>query len=640
MSLMRQLWLAVIVSTVMAFAGSLLVSIWSAQGYLTQQLERKNADVANSLALSMTQQDKDPVTIELQVTALFDTGYYQMISVADPFGKVIIQRIQDKSEANVPSWFIKSFPISSAPGMAQVSDGWKQYGTVKVISHTQFAYQALWQQAGKLLLWFGLGGSAVGLLGMLVLRTIGRSLNDVVNQAGAIGERRFITIDEPRTPELRALARAMNGMVGRVGQMFNEAATRLEELLRRVNYDQLTGLPNRDYFMASFQGRLADVEAVRYGVLAVLRLPDLNRVNDALGRAATDKLLKEIGQLVSDFSRQNDGALPGRIKAGDIAVLLPGESDPHDLSQRLAKIFTVQLVAKWPELNDIYHLGVIRFEAGANLGEILSRVDQAIALAEVKGENASHVIESDAQINAIPGEQWRELLTQAVKNDRLQLVFYPVLKPDGKMLHQEGVVRLQAEPGRGLMTAGDFMPVAAHLNLTALIDLAVIRLAVQHLSSHSDHVAVNLAAETINNPIFRAELLALLRNHREHCSRLWFEVSEYGAFKHFEAFKDICLVLKEFGCHVGIEQFGQRLAESHKLTELGLDYVKIHPGLVHGIVENAGNQEFLARFCSIAHAVGVIVVAVGVNSDSELSTLKSLGIDGVTGPAITKQQGQ
>ena len=93
MSLMRQLWLAVIISTVMAFAGSLLVSIWSAQGYLTQQLERKNGDVANSLALSMTQQNKDPVTIELQVTALFDTGYYQLISVADPFGKVISQRI-------------------------------------------------------------------------------------------------------------------------------------------------------------------------------------------------------------------------------------------------------------------------------------------------------------------------------------------------------------------------------------------------------------------------------------------------------------------------------------------------------------------------------------------------------------------
>ena len=93
-------------------------------------------------------------------------------------------------------------------------------------------------------------------------------------------------------------------------------------------------------------------------------------------------------------------------------------------------------------------------------------------------------------------------------------------------------------------------------------------------------------------------------------------------------------MLKELGCHVGIEQFGQRLSESQKLTEIGLDYVKIHPGLVQGITENTGNQEFLNRFCGIAHAVGVIVIAVGVQSEAERSTLKLLGIDGVTGPAI------
>lgn len=633
---MRQLWLAVIVSTVIAFAGSLLVSIWSAQGYLTQQLERKNGDVANSLALSMTQQEKDPVTIELQVTALFDTGYYQMISVADPFGKVISQRIQDKAEANVPSWFVKSFPIKSKPGLAQISDGWKQYGTVTVISHTQFAYQVLWEQAGKLLLWFCLGGGSVGFLGMLALRAIGRSLNDVVNQAGAIGERRFITIAEPQTPELRALARAMNGMVERLRQMYSEAAARLEELLRRVNYDQLTGLPNRDYFMAYFNEQLGGQESARNGVLVVMRLPDLNMVNDAFGRVGTDKLLKEIGQIFTDFSRQHEGALSGRIKAGDIAVILPGESDPHEVSQRLEKIFGEQLVTKWHGLTDIYHLGAVCFERGRSFADTLSRVDYALALAEGKGANARHAIGSETQLNVIPGERWRTLLTEAVNAGKVALEFYPVIRQEGVMLHQEGMARLQLEPGKQVMMAADFMPIAAHVNLAALIDLEVTRLAIRHLSTIADDVAVNLSAETIDNWTFRTDLLRLLHNNKENCSRLWFEVSEYGAFKHFDAFKDICLVLKEFGCHVGIEQFGQRLSESQRLIELGLDYVKIHPGLVRGIEENAGNQEFLNRFCSMAHAVGVIVVAVGVRNETELTMLKSLGIDGATGPAISK----
>lgn len=636
MSLMRQLWLAVVISTVLAFGGSLLVSIWSAQGYLVQQLERKNSDVASSLALSMTQQEKDPVTVELQVTALFDTGYYQAISVTDPFGKAIVERLQDKSEANIPHWFIKSFPIKSKPGLAQVSDGWKQFGTVKVISHTHFAYQALWEQAGKLMLWFCMGGGVIGFFGTLVLRTIGRSLNDVVNQAGAIGDRRFITIAEPRTPELRALARAMNGMVGRVRQMFNEAAARLEELLRRVNYDQVTGLPNRDYFMAYFKEQITGEEAAHCGVLAVMRLPDLNAVNESMGRAGTDKLLQEIGRIFTEFSGQQEGALSGRIKAGDIAVVLPGEGDPRGVAQRIGKMLDEQLVMDRPEMSDIYHVGAVRFEYGGNFGDILSKVDHALAQAEGLGANASYAIESDVKMNAIPGEQWRALITQAVKAGNVKLVYYPVVKQDGTILHQEGMVRLQSEPGKPLMLAGDFMPVAAHLKLTALIDLEVTRLAIQQLPGIAEDVAVNLSADTLDSWSFRTDISRLLRSHPELCPRLWFEVTEYGAFKHFDAFKDLCLVLKNLGCHVGVEQFGQRLSESQKLTELGLDYVKIHPGLVHGIEENTGNQEFLQRFCNVAHAVGVIVIAVGVHDEAELSTLKMLGIDGATGPAIGK----
>lgn len=638
MSLMRQLWLAIVVSTVVAFAGSLIISIWTARGYLAQQLERKNSDNASSLALSMTQQEKDPVMIDLQVAALFDTGYYQSISVVDPHGKVISVRIQDKSEADVPGWFVNLFPIVSKPGMAQISDGWKQYGTVKVVSHSQFAYQALWEQAGGLLLWFGLGGGLMGGLGMLTLAAIGRSLADVVRQAGAIGERRFVTIAEPRVPELGALARAMNGMVERIRQMFSEEAARLDELRRRVNYDPLTGLPNRDYFMAHFKEQLLGTEAAQSGVLAVMRLPDLNALNQTLGRTGTDRLLKEIGDLFLAFTKQYEGALAGRAKAGDIAAVLPGQSDAEGIGRMLSAVLDEQLLPRWPALPDLYHLGMVCFGRGESVSATLSRVDQALAMAAGQGANRWHAVGCDnrAQAQVIPGEQWRTLLTEAVNAGNLQLVFYPVVRQEGGSVHQEGVIRLQASPGSTLLTAGDFMPIAAHLNLTAPIDLEVIKLAIRHLATIKEDVAVNLSAETIHNWNFRNELSGLLRNYPDLCRRLWFEVPEYGAFKHFEAFKDLCRSLKEMGCHVGVEHFGQRLSESQQLTELGLDYVKIHPSLVHGIEENAGNQEFLQRFCGVAHSVGIIVIAVGVRSEGELAMLKSLGVDGATGPAIGK----
>jgi EAL domain-containing protein (putative c-di-GMP-specific phosphodiesterase class I) len=86
---------------------------------------------------------------------------------------------------------------------------------------------------------------------------------------------------------------------------------------------------------------------------------------------------------------------------------------------------------------------------------------------------------------------------------------------------------------------------------------------------------------------------------------------------------------------VGVEQFGQRLSEIKKITELGLDYVKLHSSLVDGIENNAGNQEFIKRFCEVVHTVGVKVIAVGVQTESEWEMMRMLGIDAVTGPAIT-----
>jgi len=634
---MRQLWLAVVISAIIAFLGSLLISVWSAQSYLSQQLERKNIDIANSLALSITPQDKDKAMMDLQVAALFDTGHYQSISVSDSLGRVISQRTQVKFDTDVPKWFIKLLQIESKPGVAEIGTSRDKYGSVQVISQNQFAYQVLWKQAGNLLFWFSIGGVLVGFIAMLVLRSIGRSLDMVVEQAGAIGERRLMTIAEPRIAELKALARAMNGMVERIWKLFNEEATRIDELRRRVNYDQLTGLPNRDYFMAHFKAHLTATETAQCGVIVVIRLSDLKNINVVLGRFETDNLLREIGKMAIDFSGQYEDALAGRINAGETAIMLTGECDPDKVAQQISRILKGQLLEKWSGLADIYQLGAVRFERAASLVDILSRVDHALTMAEGLGPNSSFILKNEGQMKVLPGEQWHTLIMHAVEAGNLKLAFYPVLNKNGVLLHFEGMARMQAEAGKPLLLAGEFMPIVTHFSLSPMVDLEVIRMAIQHLSTMSDHVAINISAASIANWTFRSELSKLLRSHSDICPRLWLEVTEYGAFKNFDAFKDICFSLKGLGCHVGVEQFGQRLAEIKKITELGLDYVKLHSSLVDAIEENSGNQEFIRRFCEVVHTIGVSVIAVGVHSDAEWQILKELGVDAATGPAITRK---
>ena len=634
MSLMRQLWLAVVLSAMIAFVGSLFISVWSAQAYLSQQLERKNIDIANSLALSITQLDKDKAMIDLQVAAIFDTGDYQSILVRDPLGRVISSRKLGKVEADVPRWFMNLFEINLNPGVADISASRDKYGSVQVISDKHFAHLALWKQAKNLLFWFSLVGVLVGFIAMLVLRAIGHSLDMVVDQANAIGERRLMTIAEPRILELKALARAMNGMVERVWKLFNEEASRIDELRRRVNYDQLTNLSNREYFMAHFKTHLTATESARSGVVVLIRLTDLNNINVILGHAKTDKLLREMGQICKDYSRQFEDALSGRIKAGEFAIMLPGESDSLKVVNQLSEIFKSTFVHHWPDLPDLYRLGAVGFERMANMPDILSKVDHALALAEGQGPNGCHAIENVGQLEVMSGEQWHALLMHAIEAGNLQLAFYPVLGNDGSSLHQEGMARLQTDADKSLIVAGEFMPMVAHFNLASRFDLEVVRLAIQHLSKFPENVAINISASSIANWTFRNELAKLLRRNAATCNRLWLEVTEYGAFKHFDAFKDLCFALKGIGCHVGVEQFGQRLSEIKKITELGLDYVKLHPNLVVGIEKNLGNQEFIRRFCEVVRTVGVKVIAVGVHSNVELKILRELGVDGVTGPVL------
>ena len=274
MSMYRQLWLAIIVSTLLSLGGGLLASLLSARGYLESQLSIKNTDNATALALSLSQGNPDAVMVDLVVASLFDRGHYELIRITDPAGKVMAQRIAPSGDLDAPSWFAHALPIRAHAGEAQISSGWKQFGTVTLVSHSRFAYGALWKSAYEMVLALSVAGLVGGYLGSMVLRRLRGPLNTVIEQANAITQRRFVTVEEPQVPELKQLAVAMNTTVGRLKSMFEEEAGRLEAVRREANFDALTGLANRSHFMARLRQSLDSEDAVG-GSLLLIRLADL-----------------------------------------------------------------------------------------------------------------------------------------------------------------------------------------------------------------------------------------------------------------------------------------------------------------------------------------------------------------------------
>ena len=128
MSLVKQLWIGIILLMAIAFGGSFVVSSMSAKNYLEKQLTIKNSDNANALALSLSRSQADPVMLELTLAAQFDTGFYREIKITGADGITLLERTDNSSVTEAPEWFIEFFPINAQPGVAAIQDGWTQIG--------------------------------------------------------------------------------------------------------------------------------------------------------------------------------------------------------------------------------------------------------------------------------------------------------------------------------------------------------------------------------------------------------------------------------------------------------------------------------------------------------------------------------
>ena len=640
MSMYRQLWLAIIISMLLALGGSLFASMVSARGYLQSQLSIKNADNASALALSLSQSNPDPVSVELVVSALFDSGHYELIRIVDPQGKVIVERSAPLGELEAPAWFVSNLPIRAEPGQAQISNGWQQFGTVTLVSHSRFAYGALWSSVLRMMGALAVAGLIGGYLGSLILRRLKAPLRAVINQAKAITERRFVMIAEPRVPELRQLAGAMNATVARLKSMFEEEATRLESVRREANFDPLTGLSNRGHFMARLRQTL-DSEDTVGGSLLLIRLPDLAGINRRLGRTATDELLRRSGEAIGMCTNLSRQGFAARLNGSDFAVVLFAESNGRALATALMTKLC-EVAAPFVESGIAASIGFGRFGHGMDLGALLARIDSALAGAEAEGMNAIREAEADDEDQPRTAEQWSTMIHRALDNQWVRLISFPVIEFPGRLSHRECPLRLMFDEKGEWLPAGHFLPIAERLRLTPELDLMAVTLGLLELESQPGlpGLAINLSASSVGDESFRMKLLALLATHHSNAPRLWLEVAENGALKHLAMFRELCLGLKLTGCRIGLEHFGHQFSQIGLLHDLGLDFLKVDSSFVRGIDSNPGNTAFLKGLSGIAHSVGLQVLAEGVATQEELKALENLGFDGATGPAIREADGQ
>lgn len=638
MSLLTRLWISVVIAMLLALTGSFVVSVRTARDYLSQQLYAQSSDSATSLALSMSQQSKDTAMSELLVSALFDSGHFEAIVYRDPLGRVLVERRNAGLPPDAPRWFIALMPLKPAPGEALVSDGWKQAGKIEVQASTRFAYDALWRGTLKLAATLLAVGLLLGGAVTLLMRWVRRPLAVIVEQAQAIGERRFVTIAEPPVKELRIVVRAMNAMVVRVQAMFAEQAARMDQLRDEANRDPLTKLPNRSLFMGRLRDALNDELAAPGGALLVMRVHDLIGLNRRLGRARADALIMACSRMLEKILIDHPEALLGRLNGAEFGLLLPNvegagtKAIGEELLISLDKLYRREYTDQRP----IAALGWTLYQCSQSMSDVLLRVDAAVMEAESATVPLASSEDSSAQARVVHTDTWRDQIEIAVEGRRFELATYPVVRSDGSVLHQEAMLRLITADGQRL-TAGQFMPAASRLGMTAVLDLLALELAIASLASHGEDVAVNLSPLSLEQAEFLPALKSLLDSAGHKASRLWLELSERGLDEAhgLDAVSRLSGLLAACGTKLGIEHFGRHFAAMPRLHTIRIDYLKLDGGFVADIDSHEGNQRFVKAVVDVARSLDICVIAERVVTEAEWRTLTELGMDAATGPAVT-----
>ncbi|QIB64769.1 bifunctional diguanylate cyclase/phosphodiesterase [Kineobactrum salinum] len=640
MSLFKQLWLAVILLLSVVFGGSLIVNSLSAKNYLEQQLYMKNVDNANALALSLTQQQADAVLLELTLAAQFDTGHYELIELRDPAGNSIIRREDSGASDTAPEWFMQLLPIEVAAGQAQVQSGWQQVGTLTLRSHSRFAYRELWASTRQLALLFLVAVLLAGLLGSYLLRIILRPLDAVIEQAEAIGERRFITIAEPRTREFRRVVAAMNLLSDRIRAMLKQEASRLEKWQREAHLDKVTGLLNRTPFMQTLEAALESDDVNASGSLALIRLGGLARLNQTYGRKAVDGLLAEVGTALNRIAAGQSRWVAARLNGADFALLAARSITPEQVGQEIQHAVREVIENRAMQQDITLPCAATLFEHGDSIAALMTRLDGALIAADREGQSRLSVPQA-GDIEMMPVreqmQRWQSIFDQAFEKQKFSLARFPVAAgPNRELLHYEAPLRLEREGEQ--LTAGSFLAWANRLQLSAELDRHVIDLALRMIAVSGRQLAVNLSADALVDTGFPHWLGDHLANSGEAAARLWLEVPETAAFRHLDSFRKLCARARTYGCKVGIEHVGHQLADIGRLHDVGLDYLKVDASFVRDIDCNSDNQTLLRTLATVAHSIGLTVIAEGVRTETEWRQLEALGIDGATGPAVTAHE--
>ncbi|HEY1287861.1 MAG TPA: EAL domain-containing protein [Burkholderiales bacterium] len=456
-------------------------------------------------------------------------------------------------------------------------------------------------------------------------------------------------VNDPET-KLKALALGANDFLGKPVDE-SELVLRLRNTLAAkayqdylAYYDRVTGLANRYRFMSELDRAVREAYAEgRMGAVLEFDLDRFKQINEALGPATGDQVIKEAGRRIRramhSFIRADEAtlqqALGARFGGDEFSVLLPSVSNVEQASRVVESVLQAlagpyQVDAK--ELHLTASAGVALFPAdGVAIDEVVRNAEAALRQAKHAGGNGYRFYSKEFNDKAAARLSIESQLRKAIERGELELFYQPKLRVETRTICGAEALLRWRHPQRGIVPPSEFVSVAEESGLIASLGEWALHAACRQLLEWDAAglkrvpISVNLSPRQ-----FQPQLPAIVQQAigvTGQAEYLRLEVTESSVMA--DPHKAITLLreLKALGMKLSLDDFGTGYSSLSYLQKLPLDEIKIDRSFLSGISAEGGDAVLVDIIIAMAHGLGLTVVAEGVESETQLEYLRKRGCD-------------
>jgi diguanylate cyclase (GGDEF)-like protein len=414
---------------------------------------------------------------------------------------------------------------------------------------------------------------------------------------------------------------------------------REQEIHLLAFYDPLTKLPNRRLLLDRLQKAIA--HSSREGKFASLLFLDLDNfkdINDSAGHTKGDLLLCKVAKRLVDAVRKEDTV--ARLGGDEFVIVIGDLSNVKQTAVNETEKLAQKVIAN---LSKEYDLDGVKYNSSASVGitmfnsaevsqeELLKQADMAMYKAKDNGRNASQFYDPQMQVSVVSRASLITNLYKALDEQQFDLYYQKQVDQHGTVIGVEALLRW-LHPDKGLISPGQFIPLAEETGLIEPIGAWILNKACKTLADWSNDasraditIAVNISVVQFSKKDFVDVVYHALQKSGAQPSLLKLEITESLLANNIPDVKAKMQKLQALGVTFSIDDFGTGYSSLSYLKQLPLNQLKIDQSFVRDILKNGNDKAIAQAVITLAHSMGLHVIAEGVETEAQLTLLKSMG---------------